>query len=124
MLDQFWGEARFLLKRAIDLSDRKYTVDSIYKRLVKGDFQLWIVLVDEVMMMAGVTQIIIYPAKKVCTIMFLGGKNILLWNDTYAIFEAWARNLGCDSIEIWGRQGWQRMMKDYELIHIVLRKEL
>jgi hypothetical protein len=72
---------------------------------------------------AIVVEIVDYPQRATCRIWLAGG-------DMEELIEAeknicdWARGLGCDSMEIIGRKGWERQLRDYKPTATVLVKDL
>ena len=72
---------------------------------------------------AIVTEVVDYPQKIVCRIWLAGG-------DMEELIEAekdiciWARERGCDSMEIIGRKGWERQLRDYKPTATVLVKDI
>jgi hypothetical protein len=40
------------------------------------------------------------------------------------VIEAWARSIGCDTMLIMGRPGWQRALEGYRRTAVVLEKKL
>lgn len=72
---------------------------------------------------AIVVEIVDYPQRATCRIWLAGG-------DMEELIEAeknvcdWARELGCDSMEIIGRKGWERQLRDYKPTATVLVKDL
>ena len=72
---------------------------------------------------AIVVEIVDYPQRATCRIWLAGG-------DMEELIEAeknvcdWARELGCDSMEIIGRKGWERQLKDYKPTATILVKDL
>lgn len=72
---------------------------------------------------AIVVEIVDYPQRATCRIWLAGG-------DMEELIEAekdiciWARERGCDSMEIIGRKGWERQLKDYNAASTVLIKEI
>ena len=70
-----------------------------------------------------VTEIVDYPKKAVCRIWLAGGKMEELIEAEKDIVE-WARSHGCSGMEIMGRKGWERQLKDYSPASTVLVKEI
>ena len=38
--------------------------------------------------------------------------------------EHWALNMGCTSLEVWGRKGWLKILRDWECSYHILTKDL
>jgi hypothetical protein len=70
-----------------------------------------------------VTEIVDYPKRAVCRIWLAGGDMDELIEAEKSIVE-WARSHGCDGMEIIGRKGWERQLKDYKPASTVLIKEI
>ena len=72
---------------------------------------------------AIVVEIVDYPQRATCRIWLAGG-------DKEELIEAekdiciWARERGCDSMEIIGRKGWERQLRDYKPTATVLVKDI
>ena len=72
---------------------------------------------------AIVTEIVDYPQKSTCRIWLAGGDMDELIEAEKQICQ-WAKEQGCSGMEIIGRKGWERQLKDYSPASIVLTKEL
>lgn len=70
-----------------------------------------------------VTEIVDYPKRAVCRIWLAGGEMDELIEAEKSIVK-WARSHGCDGMEIIGRKGWERQLKDYKPASTVLIKEI
>ena len=70
-----------------------------------------------------VTEIVDYPKKSVCRIWLAGGEMDELIEAEKELVT-WARNHGCSGMEIIGRKGWERQLKDYSAASTVLIKEI
>ena len=121
--DLVWKDAAPLLSKAIEYSDGKETIENLYQRVRARDMQLWVVFSYE-MEAALVTRIDQHPAKKVLSIPYLGGTGADRWLDNLGIIEDFAKAQGCEAVEIMGRKGWQKLLPDYDPIHVVIRKVL
>ena len=70
-----------------------------------------------------VTEVVDYPKKAVCRIWLAGGEMDELIEAEKSIVE-WAKSHGCSGMEIIGRKGWERQLKDYNAASTVLIKEI
>lgn len=57
-----------------------------------------------------------------CAGDFMGLKDEAL--QFFGVIEDWMRSMGCELIEISGREGWARIFHDYERHAVILRKRL
>ena len=72
---------------------------------------------------AIVVEIVDYPQRATCRIWLAGGEMEELIEAEKDIC-IWARERGCDSMEIIGRKGWERQLKDYQPTATILVKDL
>lgn len=121
-VESVWPHIEVFIEDALDYSDGKYSLTSIKQSLLDRQMQLW-VMMDHKYRAAGVTSINDYPCKSVATVMFGGGEELSYFVEGIKGIEEWAKSAGCESLEVWGRPGWKKAL-NYELIHVVLRKNL
>lgn len=118
-----WHLALPFVQRALAYQS-DHDENSVYRNLVIGDMQLWLVHEPGAVKAAVVTRFLQYPLRKVCLIFGLGGDDMEQWIDLLpAVLEPWAKAQGCTHIELRGRAGWERML-GWHREAIVLRKEL
>ena len=72
---------------------------------------------------AIVCEIVDYPQRATCRIWLAGGDMDELIEAEKKICD-WARELGCSSMEIIGRKGWERQLRQYKPTATVLVKDL
>lgn len=112
-----WGKARALLEQSVSRMDDE-TIEEVESAL--GDFskaQLWVAGDVE---LVAVTQL--FPDE--CYVWHMSG-DFATWGRamTDAAIE-WARAEGCTKMELNGRAGWQRLLRDWEVVTVTLRKAL
>lgn len=122
-VDLFWPEIAPLLQKALDRSDGRYAIEDIRQFIDSGDMHLWAVA-DTAIRAAIVTQTVIYPRRKVGLILLLGGCGMRHWLHLIEEMEACFKREGCACLELYGRPGWQKVLKDYKTPSVALRKEL
>ena len=89
--------------------------------------QLWIVFDEDYKIQAAATtELINYPAKKVCRLVTLGGANFDDWMESIHAIEQWALENDCVALETFCRKGFAKKIKHlgYEQTYIVLGKDL
>jgi hypothetical protein len=108
-----------------ETSRGRVNADHIREHVEKGSMQLWVVLGEAGEALAlVVTEIITYPLAKVCVVRGLAGHERERWIHHLADIEAWAKDLGCGRMEVRGRKGMARVLRDYRLTSVYLEKEL
>lgn len=121
-IEKVWDKVSPLIERALQYADGKFTIESVKNSLVSRNMQLWVYINNDIKSCA-VTQIHSYPNKKVCSVLFAAGQDVHEWLQFMTLVEEWARSNLCESIEIYGRPGWERLL-GWERIHVVIRKNL
>ena len=93
------------LKKGGDTHDFKDIVDGV----LSGHMQLWFGAKG-----CAVTEIIVYPNKKVLHVFLAGGDQghgIEQITDMHDDAVEWGKAQGCDGMTIAGRKGWQRVLE-------------
>lgn len=121
---KLWEVVEPMIGSALEYSDGKYDTDDIHELLEEKQMQLWVVVENKIIIACGVTQIVIYPQKKVCLLVVVAGKDFSRWSDKLNYIEEWACDIGCTSFEAYCRPGWEKILKDWEKIHTVMRKSI
>jgi hypothetical protein len=121
-----WEQIEHMLAPAIETSNGRWTMESMYKNLTAGHKHLWLIFdetnsIDSV----AVTQVVEYPVKRMLSIEFLGGNNIEKW--VYKLLEvlnSFAQDARCGGIEATARFGfWKWLEKDgFEKAYTVFEK--
>lgn len=125
-LDKVWPQAAPMIETALIYADGKYNLDSIYKAISERDKQLWVATYDNDLIAVCVTEITIYPCKKVLTVFASAGIRMDAWLDFLQPIMAWGKSQGCEAAEIYGRKGWERILAKYGYEHVstVIRAKL
>ena len=118
-----WKALRGFLKRSCR-EGGDTTIEEVEAALRGTEAQLWAVFDGEKAILAAVTQLHITNGVKEAFCWQMGGdfkraKAVLL-----PLFIDWARAEGCAAVEINGRIGWMRELRDWKAVSVVLRKEL
>ncbi len=121
-IDQWWPLVEPFVVRGLEYADGKYAPEDIRRGLDERTYQLWMAnILDSIC----VTTIVDYPRKRVCNVLLAAGNRLHRWVDEMdATISAWAKEKGCQSIETYGRPGWERVLKNNRKLHVVLGREL
>jgi hypothetical protein len=111
---------RKYIEDALAYAGGTHTFDDIVDGIVTGRMQLW-----PAPRGCAVTEIVIYPKKKVLHVFLAGGEMDQLF-DMIDGAAKWGRAQGCTSMTLAGRLGWQRAMKPlgWDAKMIVMEKEI
>ena len=87
---------------------------SVFQWLMDQKYVLWVAYQSvENPRAAFVTREAHYPCRKMLTIDICGGSDMAGWvSEADRVFRAYARDAGLDGIEIYGRAGWARALKN------------
>ena len=101
------------------------TMEDMLAKLFRSEAQLWIVMKDDGVVAAMVTELVNVDHRLVCNIWALAGTGVNNWLAYLPFFEAWAMTKECKAITISrARPGWTRILKDYRVKTVSLEKEL
>lgn len=114
----FWQYARPLIKAALDRT-KLSNIEDIESEVLDGKQLLWLAWSDHIEA-AATTQL----AAGVCTLTACAGHQRERWLPLFAQIEKYARDECCSTMRIYGRVGWQRVLPDYHVEHVILEKDL
>lgn len=123
-VDEMWPQIEVLLDR---VADEKVSTEDIYRFVAEGRWMLWVGEVPDTFVLTAViiTEFIEYPQVTNLRIIFLSGDDED-WAYGIQVFEDFARVNKCHSLEVLGRKGWERVLRDqgYKLNFITLSKRI
>lgn len=118
-----WGKVGPVLRRAVDAGAGEMNLRDVFDALVKQRMQLWVSIEGDEVKAAATTEIQFHPRMKTCLIRLGAGKLDNIVKNVEPIAR-WAKSQGCDALEVYGRKGWERILSDWNMTHIVMRKDL
>ena len=113
-----WQRCGRYIQDALQYAGGTHTIDDVYHAVASGKAQFF-----PLEKSAIITEIVDYPQRSVCRIWLAGGELDELMQAEKSI-AVWAKSVGCDGMEIVGRKGWQRQLKDYTATSVVLVKDI
>lgn len=112
-IDTCWEKIEPFMEKAAVYTYGRYTSDDIYDSVKEHDYQLWAAFEDGNFKGAVVTNVIVYPKRKLLAMQFCGGIELKEWKvPMLALLQRFARDMGCDGIESTGRPGWSKVFKN------------
>lgn len=117
-----WPKAKHLIKSAIEYTGLSEFAD-IEKQVLAGEQILWLAYSDHVEA-AATTHLIKTSGKPVCVLTACSGHNRERWLPLFERIEKYAQNEGCKCVRIYGRKGWERVLKNYRVEHVILERAL
>jgi hypothetical protein len=125
-IDAWWHLVQEYLITALEYGLGEYSIGDIKKSCKSKDMQLWVKFDTEVRG-AFITKIAKYPQKNLLCVILLGGKEFHKWRDEAdALLNAFGKEHNCEYIELFGRKGWGKVLKDidYKEITRLFAKEI
>ena len=125
-VEVWWPLVEEYLNTALEYSLGEYSITDIKNACISKDMQLWVKLGKETKG-AFVTKIARYPQKNLLVVILLGGNEFEEWRDEAdALLNAFGKQHNCEYVELFGRKGWGKMLKDidYKEVTRLFAKEI
>lgn len=110
---------RELIERALAEGYGQMGYADVLEGIARGEYQFWASNDSCV-----VTTIDVFPRIKQLTVIIGAGDLREIDDVIRPAIEGWARRIGCDTMLIMGRPGWQRALEGYRRTAVVLEKKL
>lgn len=120
---QIWPYVSHYICRAMERG-RMGNFEDVEKDVLGNNSYLWLAIDDGSVLAAAVTKVTQDKDERLCTIVACGGYDWQRFGCLIDGLEKYARTESCSAIEICGRPGWSRRLKDYRTVKIVIRKEV
>jgi hypothetical protein len=124
-VEVWWPLVEYLIT-ALEYGLGEYSIGDIKNSCISKDMQLWVKIGKEAKG-AFVTKIAKYPQKNLLVVILLGGDEFQEWRDEAdAVLNAFGKQHNCEYVELFGRKGWGKMLKDidYKEITRLFAKEI
>ncbi len=118
LINEFWPLAKDRIRVAIETTGLSPFSDT-ERQVLCGEQLLWLAWSGEIEAAATT-----HLSDNVCTIVACAGYYRERWLPLLGQIEAYARDEGCRAMRLFGRKGWERILKDYHVEHIVMEKAL
>tara|TARA_R110002012_G_scaffold89358_1_gene219449 strand:+ start:1131 stop:1538 length:408 start_codon:yes stop_codon:yes gene_type:complete len=125
-VEVWWPLVEEYLNTALEYSLGEYSITDIKNACISKNMQLWVKLGKETKG-AFVTKIAKYPQKNLLIVILLGGNEFQEWRDEAdALLNAFGKQNNCEYVELFGRKGWGKMLKDidYKEVTRLFAKEI
>ena len=118
-VSEVWPHFRHYIDSAINKVGLN-SPQTIEADVLSGRALLWLAYDGKLVHAAAVTEIV----DKVCTIVACGGDGLDDFLPCMISLEQFARDEGCTAMRIIGRDGWQRILKNYKQKAVILERQL
>ncbi len=125
-VEAWWPLVEEYLITALEYGLGEYSIGDIKNSCISKDMQLW-VKIGKGTKGAFVTKIAKYPQKNLLVVILLGGDEFQEWRDEAdAVLNAFGKQHNCEYVELFGRKGWGKMLKDidYKEVTRLFAKEI
>ena len=106
-LDTHLLRCREWIEDALEYSGGTHCFDDVADGVRSGRMQLW-----QGPEGCAVTEIVVYPRSKALHVFLAGGKMEQIIDMIDSAVE-WGRAVGCDTMTVAGRPGWERVLQKY-----------
>lgn len=102
-----------------------WTKQSMFESLMAGSWQAWGFGPAHVVRVSVFTTIMTYPIGRVLQILLAFGNSLdLVLPVMEATFERVAQETGCVRAELFGRLGWERKLRGFKRVAVVLHRDV
>ena len=124
-VERVWPDVEPMLRLANERMPPRRSTADVKQSIADGLTQLWVVVEQGTIVSATTSVVSKFPTKKVCSLLLTAGRNMSDWREpVMKAIEGFAKNEGCDEIEMLGPKGWRRLNPDIEHRGDWLVKEL
>ena len=120
---KIWDKVSGLLESAMKRG-RMGDFGILKENLFSGRALLWLASDVKGVAAAAVTELDIANGEKFCTLTACAGEEMPRWFNLLGRIEQFAKDEGCHSMRVNGRQGWLKVLPNYRIAAVVLEKEL
>ena len=125
-LELVWDEVVPLIEAALKYSEGEVIPEDLVQPIKTGKMQLWVAMSGGVIA-AMITEIVVYPRKRVLRVITIAGKDgrgMSRWYGFLPLVEGFALSNNCSSLEAWTRKGMAKKLTDWEHKYMVITKDL
>lgn len=119
---EYWPGVEKWVEKALEGRSISLRAEDIYQGCLCRGMTLWLVVPGP--RACAVTEITQQKYGKLCQMLVVGGEGMGDWLRFEPEIAEYAREQGCDFIEVAGRKGWARVMPDYEPVYMIYRRTL
>jgi hypothetical protein len=112
-VDTCWTKIELFVEKAAEYTYGRYSASNLYDMVKDGDHQLWVAYDGGDFKGIVLTNVMNYPQRRVLCMGFCGGIELKDWKTPMLdLLKRYAKDMGCDSIEAFGRPGWANVFKN------------
>ena len=115
-IELIWPLVKDLVQKPVNQNLGEFNLEDVYNWLTNGYMHLWIIGNEEEILVAVVTEFVVYPRETRLRIVLAGGKknNMNRWFDIFwdkdSEIHKFAKKNNVKRFEVCGRDGWLRVL--------------
>ena len=115
-IELIWPLVKDLVQKPVNQNLGEFNLEDVYNWLTNGYMHLWIIGNEEEILVAVVTEFVVYPRETRLRIVLAGGKknNMDKWFDIFwdkdSEIHKFAKRNNVKRFEVRGRDGWLRVL--------------
>jgi hypothetical protein len=123
---EMWPHVQWLIEKAFWVGGSDETIDDLREDVFAERALLWIVWDESKggILVAGTTKLIETTNGRVCILSSCAGHNLKQWQGFIADLEDYAKREGCKFVRVYGRPGWERLLRGYTKPWVTIQKAL
>lgn len=126
---EHWPLISPILEKARETGQGESLLVDYMRKILNGYAHCWALVDEELKLVgAGLTEILNYNQHKTLHIIAFSGVDFESQSKMFPAVEAYAKEMGCKSIEQWGRKGWAKTLPKYlpgfKEVYTVMRKDI
>jgi hypothetical protein len=123
-----WHIISPMLQTAMETGQGESVMTDYMKKILNESAQCWVILNNDIIVGAGLTEFMYYSQHKTLHIILFAGSNFEEQSKMFPVVEQFAKDSGCKAIEQWGREGWAKILPKYvpgfKQAYVVMRKDI
>ena len=123
-LPDIWLRVEGYLRIIADESRGRLTLENIVIYIINGSWKLWVIFEGDEVLAVATAEIIDHPQLRVLHGTGIAGRNRKKWVHLLSVVEDWAREQGCNAIQLSTRAGFGKDLPNYTATHVLFEKSL
>ena len=107
-----WAHIEPMIGRGLERSAGDLEPIDILRLALDGKMQIWTIMQEEKTLAVGVSEVKVFPQRRVAFIVALAGEEADSWLGLEDEFVMWAHKQGCTKIRFVGRGGWKKHLSE------------
>jgi len=119
-----WDACMKFMRGYISQPESMFTEHGLRVDIEAGRKQLWLIHDGKEPFASLVTEILESGDRRICAVLLLSGTAMERWLGLQSTIAAWARDHGCVALRIHGREGWERVLKEWRKVGVIMEKAI